>query len=921
MLTNYKGNERNGGSVRSSVKKYFCIILSLVVVSNMFSGMNLFEIFSPTEIYAATQGDSIANYALSQVGKKERSKNSDNIIYNDWYYGHTVTNSYSGQYSWCQVFVSYCANQCGISTDIIPKTASCKAAVSWFSNRGRYKTRTSGYRPQVGDIIFFQTVNPGTANHVGIVYATDNSYVYYVDGNNTTTSPHGVARSKKALSNSSILGYGVPAYNNVSAQNSVTSAPIINSVQITSIDSSHVSLHTNVSNAGLVRIVAISKTTGQQTTTDFTSNLDNVNYTFNTSSMTNPGKDYYIRIYAYTTTSGGNETLHEVTYGDAVGSVRLPNLEMLNNVDLMPSELITTGRVAGWVIGENPIERVTVVVNGTEYECDRVERDDVKAAFPNYNTSKAGFDIELNAAWARNGENSLTIRAYTSGNNYVDIYNGSFQAVRLDDAYFDCNWYYLKYHKTDSEIAAIGQDPERLKEHYFAKGIAKGYSPNIGFEPSWYCKKNPDINQTMLDAYKHFVMYTLGNGELRDCSPYFSMQYYKAINKDLQNMTSAELLKHYLEYGCQESRPGSSTSAAMALAKMFNAAEYAKNNEDIKNAFGNGKNRESNLLLWNHWLTYGIKEKRISSDKFNLTYYVTKYGITDGETAFWRYIDSGYANHEITCKVDEPVLTPTPTSSTIIIPIQIQKPSASSVPSQAPSASAVPRQTPSVSAVPRQTSSVSAVPSQAPSATVIPDNAPQIIVSREYGKAGDEIPVTVRISNNPGITSMTLNLEYDRENLTLVRVQNEGLLVGATFTNSTDINAGPYKMIWNIGTEDVTSDGKLVTLLFRVKDCAMDGSYTVRVSYEEDDIYNTKLDNVKFYTVDGNITLADTGRGDVNGDGRINTKDATLIMQYYAGWDVEINLNAADMNGDDKVNTKDATLIMQYYAGWDVELK
>ncbi|MBQ6999911.1 MAG: dockerin type I repeat-containing protein [Oscillospiraceae bacterium] len=56
--------------------------------------------------------------------------------------------------------------------------------------------------------------------------------------------------------------------------------------------------------------------------------------------------------------------------------------------------------------------------------------------------------------------------------------------------------------------------------------------------------------------------------------------------------------------------------------------------------------------------------------------------------------------------------------------------------------------------------------------------------------------------------------------------------------------------------------------------------------------------------------------GDANEDGKINTKDATRILRYYAELisESDIDLSAADVNGDGKVNTKDATRILRYYA-------
>ena len=57
--------------------------------------------------------------------------------------------------------------------------------------------------------------------------------------------------------------------------------------------------------------------------------------------------------------------------------------------------------------------------------------------------------------------------------------------------------------------------------------------------------------------------------------------------------------------------------------------------------------------------------------------------------------------------------------------------------------------------------------------------------------------------------------------------------------------------------------------------------------------------------------------GDVNGDGRVDTTDAKLIMQYDLGLigDAELILEVADVNGDGRVDTTDAKLIMQLDLG------
>ena len=54
--------------------------------------------------------------------------------------------------------------------------------------------------------------------------------------------------------------------------------------------------------------------------------------------------------------------------------------------------------------------------------------------------------------------------------------------------------------------------------------------------------------------------------------------------------------------------------------------------------------------------------------------------------------------------------------------------------------------------------------------------------------------------------------------------------------------------------------------------------------------------------------------GDVNGDGKVNSTDAVLILRYAAQLGVDIDMAAADVNGDGKINSTDAVLILRYAA-------
>ena len=59
--------------------------------------------------------------------------------------------------------------------------------------------------------------------------------------------------------------------------------------------------------------------------------------------------------------------------------------------------------------------------------------------------------------------------------------------------------------------------------------------------------------------------------------------------------------------------------------------------------------------------------------------------------------------------------------------------------------------------------------------------------------------------------------------------------------------------------------------------------------------------------------------GDVNGDGRVNARDARLVLRYAAGLadETEIDLTAADYNGDGRINARDARAVLRAAAGLD----
>lgn len=132
------------------------------------------------------------------------------------------------------------------------------------------------------------------------------------------------------------------------------------------------------------------------------------------------------------------------------------------------------------------------------------------------------------------------------------------------------------------------------------------------------------------------------------------------------------------------------------------------------------------------------------------------------------------------------------------------------------------------------------------------DNAPSIVVSSAAAKAGDTVDVTITMSNNPGLVSANLYVNYDADVLTLKGVKDGGLLTGVT--HSDNYVTSPYGLCWvnDTAPENFTVNGVLATLTFEVSAEAVSGTSTISL---EQDILNFDMDNVVFDLVNGDIQI------------------------------------------------------------------
>jgi len=119
--------------------------------------------------------------AISYLGVKESPRNSNNVIFNTWYYGKPV----SGDYPWCVTFQQKIHNEAGVIQPVLGRTkaeggtASCKELLSWYKKNAPWCIVTD---PEPGDLVIFKM------GHIGILKMKAGNVLTTIDGNTSMSN-------------------------------------------------------------------------------------------------------------------------------------------------------------------------------------------------------------------------------------------------------------------------------------------------------------------------------------------------------------------------------------------------------------------------------------------------------------------------------------------------------------------------------------------------------------------------------------------------------------------------------------------------------------------------------------------------------------------------------------------------------------
>ena len=146
--------------------------------------------------------------------------------------------------------------------------------------------------------------------------------------------------------------------------------------------------------------------------------------------------------------------------------------------------------------------------------------------------------------------------------------------------------------------------------------------------------------------------------------------------------------------------------------------------------------------------------------------------------------------------------------------------------------------------------------------TITNESAPHFKVESAAGKAGSEVQVIISINNNPGIITAYLNIGYDHTKLQLMGYQDAKLLPDGSFSA---LDANPFKAQWDgaLLPSNLTANGNILVLSFKILDgCQVGDEIDITVTYNENEVYDFNMENVKFAVINGSVTVTSHTWGD-----------------------------------------------------------
>lgn len=185
-------------------------------------------------------------------------------------------------------------------------------------------------------------------------------------------------------------------------------------------------------------------------------------------------------------------------------------------------------------------------------------------------------------------------------------------------------------------------------------------------------------------------------------------------------------------------------------------------------------------------------------------------------------------------------------------------------------------------------------------------NTAKLLASSETAGQGSEVSVKMELSGNPGIWGLKLKIDYNQSALELKSVENGDIFKKEEVTCSgLDNKPFVYLACYDNTEDNITTNGLMATLKFKVKSDAAAGSYPITLDLVQ--AINKEQESVSITFQNGAVTVTGAGgiennNGSSNNNGNSSTSSETCSHKKV--WKVT---TAADCEKDG-VETETCTI-------------
>ena len=221
--------------------------------------------------------------------------------------------------------------------------------------------------------------------------------------------------------------------------------------------------------------------------------------------------------------------------------------------------------------------------------------------------------------------------------------------------------------------------------------------------------------------------------------------------------------------------------------------------------------------------------------------------------------------------------------------------------------------------------------------TATPVDGVNVVVGDATVKNGSSVTVPVKLTGMTDLADFNITLTYDAAALTATKVENGDIINDSKATINSNITDGSVRIAGINPADTINTDGTvLVNVTFTAN---KEGTTPVAITVNT--LKGANLAVADYTTSNGTVTVTANGgsvetstettttetdstteattvdystKGDVNKDGKIDAKDAALILKYIQGIKDETfyDEDAADANNDGVINALDATWVLNH---------